>query len=212
MKAIAQTSKDVQLATQASLRLKLKLCNDAHKIKNTSIRTHCIFSCKHFLNRLICATLCHYSTKRPHGVNILLFRLISPPKFVPWDLTNIIFRCPFLYSVRWCKWLSKQECYVNFHMLYLIFHDTWKAIPDQILHIELLWCKGGNNKQQYQWYKPEQRRIQQRTHQMPERLCKACKVSHTETCLTYKKCDEYEIKKLLKLRNTGTSKVEVHPG
>jgi hypothetical protein len=67
--------------------------------------TLCIFSFKHFLNRLICAALCHYSTKRPHWVNILLFRLISPPKFVPWDLTNIIFRCPFL--IRYCI----ENCY-----------------------------------------------------------------------------------------------------
>ena len=159
--------------------------------KNPSIRTYCIFSCKHFLNRLIGAALCHYSTKRTHGVNILLFRLIGPPKFVSWELTNVIFRCSFLYSVRWCRRLSNQEWHVNFtiwviystlHKTFFLkgtLHKTWKAIPDQILHRELLWYKEGNNRQQYQWYKPEQRRIQQKTHQMPERLCKACKVSHS---------------------------------
>ena len=93
-------------------------------LKNPSIRTYCIFSCKHFLNRLIGAALCHYSTKRTHGVNILLFRLIGPPKFVSWDLTNVIFRCSFLYSVRWCRRLSNQEWHVNFTIwvIYMIHY------------------------------------------------------------------------------------------
>ena len=76
-------------------------------------------------------------------------------------------------------------------------HKTWKAIPDQILHRELLWYKEGNNRQQYQWYKPEQHRIQQKTHQMPGRLCRACKVSHREKCLHYKQSDENIIKIIL---------------